>query len=467
MQMSGLPPQACLKASPQHLTASAIKPFVNFEAFEDTFTIVRNPYERLMSEYRWQMRYHGNMDELPSFNSWVIKQLDSARTDQSYADNHIRPMIDFVSDFHQIRVFRYEAGLSAVLEYFMPEMLYEPPPLGNLNRSADILPGLEVSISSLPQETLDYVNDFYSKDFSEFSYPIALHPGDAARRNTVLMGSTNAQEPSSVSHGVEQAIASADCICALTEKLAILRAQLKNQNSDIAHQSGDGLSALAEKYELKCAEYDQAVARLGDLESQFGNASTENARIKEVNLLLVEDCGAVVNDCDELKARLLELETKLHEVETARVQLQNEYIETTNENARIKEANLRLIEDYGAAAKESDKLKASMVVLDQETQDLSSALVKQRLATQSNLELLMAALEKMEEYHEASKNCKTKFDKLNLKFMSAREDLAWNRDRLFWYRDAFPSAVRLCSEYVAISQRLLIVMSRLLNSSPR
>lgn len=277
MQMSGLPPQACLKVSPQHLTASAIKTFVNFEAFEDIFTIVRNPYERLMSEYRWQMRSHRNLDELPNFNSWVVKQLDSARTDQSYADNHIRPMVDFLSDLHLIRIFRYEAGLSAVLEYFMPEMLFEAPALGTLKRSAEIVPGLEVSISSLSQETLDDVNDFYSKDFDEFSYPIVLHPEELAKRDTLALNSANTQATNHASHGLEQAIASTDCISVLTEKLASLRAQLTSQNKDMAHRSAADLSDMAEKYELKCAENDQMVIRLRDLESQYNNAMAENA----------------------------------------------------------------------------------------------------------------------------------------------------------------------------------------------
>lgn len=182
---------------------------------------------------------------------------------------------------------------------------------------------------------------------------------------------------------------------------------------------------------------------------------------------MLNDCDAAVNGRDELKSRVLELEAKLHDLEMVRAQLQAEHIEISAENVRINEANLRLVEDCGAAVKERQELQERMASLNQDMDDLSSALTKQRLATQSNLDLLMAALEKVEEYHEASEGYKNKLDKLNLKFMSAREDLAWNRDRLFWYRDAFPSAARLSSEYTVLSLRLSNAMSRLLNCSPR
>jgi len=102
--------------SPQHLTwadAASVLP----RPPDAVFALVREPADRMVSEYRWQRRHRrgtragGLLARLP-FSLWLRVMLAMARKNPFAFDNHFRPQTDFVPD--GASVFRLEDGLQAV-----------------------------------------------------------------------------------------------------------------------------------------------------------------------------------------------------------------------------------------------------------------------------------------------------------------------------------------------------------------
>jgi len=79
--------------SPQHWHAEILEMMFKPERFGRVVVILRDPFERFMSEYRWQ-RYQGMTTLLPL--EWASFVIDSCRRDPYAFDNHIRPQSDFV-----------------------------------------------------------------------------------------------------------------------------------------------------------------------------------------------------------------------------------------------------------------------------------------------------------------------------------------------------------------------------------
>ena len=118
--MSGLPIQDYLEASPQHLLGEQLKNLVDYEKVDSVFTIVRNPYERLISEYKWTNRKL-NFDNYPNFNDWVSESIDKAIEISNYSDNHFRTMSEFIKDINNCKIFKYEDGVEKVFEEYISQ----------------------------------------------------------------------------------------------------------------------------------------------------------------------------------------------------------------------------------------------------------------------------------------------------------------------------------------------------------
>ncbi|MEL6957340.1 MAG: sulfotransferase family 2 domain-containing protein [Pseudomonadota bacterium] len=83
------------------------------ETFIDvSFTIVRDPMARLMSEYR----YRCDRDEIAvPFNDWAMERMRCLLKNPMLDDNHIRPQTDFLR--WNMLIFRYEDGLDPVFDW--------------------------------------------------------------------------------------------------------------------------------------------------------------------------------------------------------------------------------------------------------------------------------------------------------------------------------------------------------------
>lgn len=109
--------------SPQHLIwEDAQRAFP--KAPDTVFAVVRDPLSRIISEYHYQRRARRGtgtgraIAHLP-FGVWLRLMLMLARQNPYAFDNHLRPQGDFVP--RTARVFRLEAGLSAVARWLLAE----------------------------------------------------------------------------------------------------------------------------------------------------------------------------------------------------------------------------------------------------------------------------------------------------------------------------------------------------------
>jgi len=100
--------------SPQHFHAEIIEKMFSIEAFAYSFTVVRNPFDRILSEYKFRsdIAQRQSREMLP-IDSWLEHSLTEYRKDKYFLDNHLRPQVDFI--LPQMEIFKLEDGLDSIL----------------------------------------------------------------------------------------------------------------------------------------------------------------------------------------------------------------------------------------------------------------------------------------------------------------------------------------------------------------
>lgn len=155
-----------LRTPPEHFTYQNICSLFGEGYFDYVFTVVRNPYKRIESEYRMRalLAKERFFTELPTFPIWLEQTLDQVMLDRGYCANHLRPQIEFIG--RNVNVFRYEEGLCGVVDrvsqetgirLILPEKRY-------LDSNGCVVE------SGWTSHSIHLVNKFYADDFDAFSY---------------------------------------------------------------------------------------------------------------------------------------------------------------------------------------------------------------------------------------------------------------------------------------------------------
>lgn len=151
--------------TPQHLRWADIACFFAKGYFDHRFTVVRNPYDRIESEYRYRQAPAGRSSHqsVERFSTWLERHIKQAGAVPHHLDNHIRPQVDFIGG--GVQVYHYEDGLDAIAARIAEE-IGSPSP--------GSLPRLRV-VKNPPQIEWDLqdrllVNRFYAEDFDRFGY---------------------------------------------------------------------------------------------------------------------------------------------------------------------------------------------------------------------------------------------------------------------------------------------------------
>ena len=155
----------------QHWTAADLRASFADDFFDYTFTIVRDPYTRMESEYRMRMLAR-NGPATPSFSSWLAHAMQAARGNAFALDSHMRPQSDFVDD--RMAIFRLEDGLERALARVARDCGLPEGPVGRERTTRDRFHG-EIRWSGQDRRT---VNAFYGEDFERFGYD-RIDPGMA------------------------------------------------------------------------------------------------------------------------------------------------------------------------------------------------------------------------------------------------------------------------------------------------
>jgi hypothetical protein len=161
---------AFTKVTPQHLRANDIDELMGEDFFDYAFAIVRNPFDRLASEYRARrsLALEGFWRTAPRFPGWLESSLEALRNNPFHLDNHLRPQWDFVS--RRVKVFHYEMGLPAILAQVAAEIGAPPPADLPRKLATQAMPG-DVSFDVAETER---VLGVYGRDFDIFGYSKAL-----------------------------------------------------------------------------------------------------------------------------------------------------------------------------------------------------------------------------------------------------------------------------------------------------
>ena len=183
LEMRGLPPQSCLRASPQHLTCEELKTIIRPENLSDIFTVARNPYSRMLSEYNWNFRNTSKHDK-PDINEWIINSIEETTKNPNHADNHFRPMIDFIDPTLPCEIFKLEESISLVAELFLYQNgeinTIKIPRQKNSKTFQD-----SVKDFRLNEQAEAIINSFYRHDFYAFDYKMVTRGNTIDARDEV------------------------------------------------------------------------------------------------------------------------------------------------------------------------------------------------------------------------------------------------------------------------------------------
>jgi len=157
------PEKPILNSSPQHFPIKDINDIFGSSFYDYSFSIIRNPYKRIESEYFYQKSMTKN---LPGFNEWLEKSIAIYLENPFYMDNHFRPQSYFLDD--SVAIFRFEDGLEKPFLKVCSELgLTKPIELPRILYT-------DKTPIQWHTESIDAVNNIYSSDFEKFGYRV-LH----------------------------------------------------------------------------------------------------------------------------------------------------------------------------------------------------------------------------------------------------------------------------------------------------
>jgi len=141
-----------------------------------SFTVVRDPVARLMSEYRYQTNVSW-MSRL-GFSTWLRVMLHAARTEPRLHENHIRPQNDLVPE--GTVVFHLENGFDA-----MTTQLDKITGSSAPNIKVGHWKPREHKEIPLKRQDAELISEFYAADYARFGYilpNISQLPSDSQAR---------------------------------------------------------------------------------------------------------------------------------------------------------------------------------------------------------------------------------------------------------------------------------------------
>lgn len=162
-------PQA-MKVSVQHLTYTDIRLMLGDDYFDYAFTIVRNPFRRLESEFRMRsdLATEGGLGRVPAFPIWVRSQIEMMQKGVFHRDGHFRPQIDYVSNHTEI--FRFEDGIGEIIGKVAPKIGLPLPAETPHEKRALRFDAEQHGEPEWDIPLVNMVRNAYAADFETFGY---------------------------------------------------------------------------------------------------------------------------------------------------------------------------------------------------------------------------------------------------------------------------------------------------------
>lgn len=145
--------------------ADVARKFPEYSGFPQ-FTIIRNPWQRLCSEYVWKK---GTPIFNHKFNKWVYNRLSKYKRNNYLDDNHFRPQIEFVSPDVKVFVADYtNFAQDWLCEYFNEQFHFEKLNQAIKYEYPDIDEILDMRSKTIFYDVYREDIDFYNKEYNKY-----------------------------------------------------------------------------------------------------------------------------------------------------------------------------------------------------------------------------------------------------------------------------------------------------------
>jgi hypothetical protein len=105
------PTVGVLRCPTQHLHYELSSSLINIEKADHSFAIVRHPFSRAKSDYKWAYRNARTRENIPLLDEWLEKLFEAYLKNPYVFDNHIRPQTEFIGENIK-SLYYYEDGLN-------------------------------------------------------------------------------------------------------------------------------------------------------------------------------------------------------------------------------------------------------------------------------------------------------------------------------------------------------------------
>jgi hypothetical protein len=153
------------RTSPQHISSDDLSALFPASFFDFVFAVVRNPVDRMISEYHYLRDGHRKLPLEQSFSNWLTTLPGVYRANRFALDNHLRPMCEMVPS--DATIFKLEDGLSQVVSYLDEICGCDTGP-----RVIERFHARDERIERVRATTEDValIESLYSKDYDRFGY---------------------------------------------------------------------------------------------------------------------------------------------------------------------------------------------------------------------------------------------------------------------------------------------------------
>ena len=154
-------------SSPQHIDGENLSRLFPPGFFNFSFAVVRNPYSRLFSAFKFQMFVENKIDEKMDINEFIQNELEQAANGIGSYDNHFKSQSSLFMPKLTYDIFKLENGLSEVKSYLDKKFFGVSVSLGiqHVNRGVKAVNPL-----SLSEKSKNIVREIYKSDFEDFKY---------------------------------------------------------------------------------------------------------------------------------------------------------------------------------------------------------------------------------------------------------------------------------------------------------
>jgi hypothetical protein len=154
------------RCSPQHMHRDQLESIFNVGSFQYVFMTVRDPYARIVSEYKMQATVFSK--EI-IFDDWLKRALKLYAVNKFVYDNHLRPQSDYW--LPQADVFKQEYGYTSQWITEIEKKIgigFSHHKIATEMKGSDVVEKQPI----LSPEARSYIGRLYSQDFSMFGYSI-------------------------------------------------------------------------------------------------------------------------------------------------------------------------------------------------------------------------------------------------------------------------------------------------------